>query len=48
MKEHRTYTMMDVLSFVVLTAPRRLYEMLPVAALIGCLVDWAVWRATAN
>ena len=33
-----TYTMMDVLSFVVLTAPRRLYEMLPVAALIGCLI----------
>ena len=33
-----SYTMMDVLSFVVLTAPRRLYEMLPVAALIGCLI----------
>ncbi|KQB51711.1 LPS export ABC transporter permease LptG [Pseudomonas endophytica] len=33
-----SYTMLDVLSFVLLTAPRRLYEMLPVAALIGCLI----------
>ncbi|AZD59055.1 LPS export ABC transporter permease LptG [Pseudomonas chlororaphis subsp. aurantiaca] len=33
-----SYTVMDVLSFVVLTAPRRLYEMLPMAALIGCLI----------
>ncbi|AZE27892.1 LPS export ABC transporter permease LptG [Pseudomonas chlororaphis] len=32
------YTVMDVLSFVVMTAPRRLYEMLPMAALIGCLI----------
>ncbi|AJO76747.1 MULTISPECIES: LPS export ABC transporter permease LptG [Pseudomonas] len=33
-----SYTVMDVLSFVALTAPRRLYEMLPMAALIGCLI----------
>jgi len=33
-----TYTLVDVLSFVLLTAPRRLYEMLPMAALIGCLI----------
>jgi lipopolysaccharide export system permease protein len=33
-----TYTMADVLSFVLLTAPRRLYDMLPMAALIGCLI----------
>ena len=33
-----TYTIMDVFSFVMLTAPRRMYEMLPIAALIGCLI----------
>ena len=33
-----TYTVLDVFSFVMLTAPRRLYEMLPMAALIGCLI----------
>ncbi|AWY42950.1 LPS export ABC transporter permease LptG [Pseudomonas putida] len=33
-----TYTLVDVLSYVLLTAPRRLYDMLPMAALIGCLV----------
>ena len=33
-----SYTIMDVFSFVMLTAPRRLYEMLPMAALIGCLI----------
>jgi lipopolysaccharide export system permease protein len=33
-----TYTLVDVLSFVVLTAPRRVYDMLPMAALIGCLI----------
>jgi len=33
-----TYTVMDVMSYVVLTAPRRVYEMLPMAALIGCLI----------
>ncbi|OYQ20512.1 LPS export ABC transporter permease LptG [Pseudomonas mandelii] len=33
-----TYTLMDVLSYVLLTAPRRLYDMLPMAALIGCLI----------
>jgi len=33
-----TYTLVNVLSFVLLTAPRRLYEMLPMAALIGCLI----------
>lgn len=33
-----TYTIMDVLSFTVLTAPRRVYDMLPMAALIGCLI----------
>ena len=33
-----SYTMADVFSFVMLTAPRRLYDMLPVAALIGCLI----------
>ena len=33
-----TYTLVDVLSYVTLTAPRRMYEMLPMAALIGCLI----------
>ncbi|VVN69934.1 LPS export ABC transporter permease LptG [Pseudomonas fluorescens] len=33
-----TYTLLDVLSFVLLTAPRRVYDMLPMAALIGCLI----------
>lgn len=33
-----TYTLVDVASFVLLTAPRRVYDMLPMAALIGCLV----------
>ena len=29
-----TYTVTDVLSYVALTAPRRLYDMMPMAALI--------------
>ena len=33
-----SYTMLDALWYVFLTAPRRLYEMLPMAALIGCLI----------
>ncbi|MDZ5433621.1 LPS export ABC transporter permease LptG [Pseudomonas fluorescens] len=33
-----TYTLVDILSYVLLTAPRRLYDMLPMAALIGCLI----------
>lgn len=33
-----TYTLLDVLNYVLLTAPRRLYDMLPMAALIGCLI----------
>ena len=33
-----SYTLVDVLSYVMLTAPRRLYDMLPMAALIGCLI----------
>lgn len=33
-----SYTLLDAGSFVALTAPRRLYEMLPMAALIGCLI----------
>ncbi|TVT81274.1 LPS export ABC transporter permease LptG [Pseudomonas sp. H3(2019)] len=33
-----TYTLTDVLSYVALTAPRRVYDMLPMAALIGCLI----------
>jgi lipopolysaccharide export system permease protein len=33
-----TYALVDVLSFVLLTAPRRVYDMLPMAALIGCLI----------
>ena len=33
-----TYTLLDAGNFVLLTAPRRLYEMLPMAALIGCLI----------
>lgn len=32
------YTLLDAGNFVVFTAPRRLYEMLPMAALIGCLI----------
>lgn len=32
------YGLFDALWYVVLTAPRRLYEMLPMAALIGCLI----------
>ncbi|MEB0047362.1 MULTISPECIES: LPS export ABC transporter permease LptG [unclassified Pseudomonas] len=33
-----TYTLVDILSYVMLTAPRRVYDMLPMAALIGCLI----------
>ncbi|WP_109512513.1 LPS export ABC transporter permease LptG [Pseudomonas ovata] len=33
-----SYTLMDAGAFVLLTAPRRVYEMLPMAALIGCLI----------
>ena len=33
-----TYSFWDAGSFVVMTAPRRLYDMLPMAALIGCLI----------
>ncbi|MBD8492515.1 LPS export ABC transporter permease LptG [Pseudomonas syringae] len=32
------YTLLDAGAFVLLTAPRRVYEMLPMAALIGCLI----------
>lgn len=33
-----SYGLGDVLQYVLLTSPRRLYEMLPMAALIGCLI----------
>jgi lipopolysaccharide export system permease protein len=33
-----SYGLFDALWYVLLTAPRRLYEMLPMAALIGCLI----------
>ncbi|AMB84464.1 LPS export ABC transporter permease LptG [Pseudomonas agarici] len=33
-----TYTWGDILGFVALTAPRRVYDMLPMAGLIGCLI----------
>lgn len=33
-----SYTLMEALKFVLLTAPSRGYDMLPMAALIGCLV----------
>ncbi|WP_439869918.1 LPS export ABC transporter permease LptG [Pseudomonas syringae] len=33
-----TYTLADALSYVMLTAPRRVYDTLPMAALIGCLI----------
>ncbi|GAB7527727.1 LPS export ABC transporter permease LptG [Pseudomonas sp. 3A(2025)] len=33
-----SYTLLDAGAFVLLTAPRRVYEMLPMAALIGCLI----------
>ena len=33
-----TYGTLDVLIYVLLTLPRRAYEMLPMAALIGCLI----------
>ncbi|WP_028696651.1 LPS export ABC transporter permease LptG [Pseudomonas cremoricolorata] len=33
-----TYTLGDALMYVLLTAPRRVYDMLPMAALIGCLI----------
>lgn len=33
-----SYTLLDALGYVALTAPRRLYDMLPMAALIGCLI----------
>lgn len=33
-----TYGTLDVLVYVLLTLPRRTYEMLPMAALIGCLI----------
>lgn len=32
------YTLLDMASYVGLTAPQRVYDMLPMAALIGCLV----------
>ncbi|MCE5362503.1 LPS export ABC transporter permease LptG [Pseudomonas anguilliseptica] len=32
------YSLLDASWYVLLTAPRRLYEMLPMAALIGCLI----------
>ncbi|EWC42864.1 LPS export ABC transporter permease LptG [Pseudomonas stutzeri] len=32
------YGLTDALEYVLLTSPRRLYEMLPMAALIGCLI----------
>ena len=32
------YTLLDAASYVGLTAPQRIYDMLPMAALIGCLV----------
>lgn len=32
------YGLADALEYVLLTSPRRLYEMLPMAALIGCLI----------
>lgn len=35
---NETYTVVDVMSYVALTAPRRVYEMLPMAGLIGCLI----------
>ncbi|MBD1550980.1 LPS export ABC transporter permease LptG [Pseudomonas typographi] len=33
-----TYSVLDAAHYVLLTAPRRLYDMLPMAALIGCLI----------
>ncbi|WP_296264695.1 LPS export ABC transporter permease LptG [Pseudomonas sp. MLB6B] len=33
-----TYSLLDAGMYVLLTAPRRLYDMLPMAALIGCLI----------
>lgn len=33
-----SYTLWDAGEFVLLTAPRRLYDMLPMAGLIGCLI----------
>ena len=33
-----TYTLVDAGKYVALTAPRRVYDMLPMAALIGCLI----------
>ncbi|EPN68602.1 membrane protein, partial [Pseudomonas syringae pv. actinidiae ICMP 19096] len=33
-----TYTLLDALSYVMMTAPRRVYDTLPMAALIGCLI----------
>ena len=32
------YGLLQALEYVLLTTPRRLYEMLPMAALIGCLI----------
>lgn len=32
------YSLLDALAYVLMTAPRRIYEMLPMAALIGCLI----------
>src|SRR5690606_37103867 len=32
------YGTLDALAYVLLTLPRRAYEMLPMAALIGCLI----------
>ena len=39
-----SYGTLEAMIYVVLTLPRRAYEMLPMAALIGCLAIWRTRR----
>lgn len=42
------YGLADALGYVLLTSPRRLYEMLPMAALIGCLIGLGMLASSSE
>lgn len=42
------YGLVDALQYVLLTSPRRLYEMLPMAALIGCLIGLGMLASSSE
>jgi len=42
------YTFVDVIGYVLLTVPRRIYEFVPFAALIGCLVGLGQLASTSE